>query len=91
MPAVITHKLFGSEDLLLIICLTTASKVRAGYFARLSKGIGGATRNTYPFATTKARSCEGYSDAGRQSLRYFILSRFKRLSFCQILYLLCVN
>lgn len=41
MLAGFAHKLFGSEDLILIICLITASKVKAGYFARLSKGIGG--------------------------------------------------
>lgn len=49
-------------------CLATASKATASCFARLSKGIGTATKSTYPFATTKARSCEGCSDVGRQSL-----------------------
>ena len=63
---------YGKDALLLTLlsynvgvvnCLATAS-----CFARLSKGIGTATKSTYPFATTKARSCEGCSDVGRQSL-----------------------
>ena len=63
---------YGKDALLLTLlsynvgvvnCLATAS-----CFARLSKGIGTATKSTYPFAITKARSCEGCSDVGRQSL-----------------------
>ena len=49
-----------------------ANKPKAGCFARLSKGIGVSARNTYPFATTRARSCEDYSDTGRRSLFCFM-------------------
>ena len=72
---------YGKDALLLtcsltmsvwVACLATVNKAKASCFARLSKEIGISTRNTYPFATIKARSCVGYLDAGRRSLLCFI-------------------